>query len=62
MDREVFVEKLDIRSKIIFSILFMISLLFLNRINIFISIAILIVYIINAKLNMSSLVKLCKGI
>ena len=62
MDREVFVEKLDIRSKIIFSILFMISLLFLNRINIFISIAILIVYIINAKLNMSSLVKLFKGI
>lgn len=62
MSREVFVEKLDIRSKIIFSILFMISLFFLNKINIFISITILTTYVVNAKVNMENLEKLFKGV
>ena len=61
MSREIFVEKLDIRSKMIFSILFIISLFFLNKINIFISIPILVIYVLNARINKDNLLKLLKG-
>ena len=62
MSREIFVEKLDIRSKMIFSILFIVSLFFLNKINIFISIPVLTIYVLNARINKDNLLKLLKGI